>query len=238
MKKVFSSAYGWIFLLVILAGINLLASQFHGRWDLTQEKRYTLSQPTKNMLRGLREPVSVTVFLSGDMPAGFKKLANSTRELLEDCKEYGRNNLQFSFVKPGEGLDDSAKKLFQDSLYKLGIRPTNVKATEKAGESEEQRLIFPGALISYKGTALGVDLLQGQSFTEGINSLNNAEALLEYKFASNIQKITADSLPVVGYLTGNGEPMTYHVYDLVEKTIKPNYNFGFLPIRQRSGDTP
>ncbi len=230
MKKMITSRYGWIGMLVILFAINLLASKFHGRWDLTQEKRYTLSQPTKNLLRGLKEPVTIKVFLSGDMPAGFKKLANSTRELLEDCKEYGKTNLQFTFEKPGEGLDDAAKKIFLDSLTKLGLRPTNVKATEKAGESEEQRLIFPGALLSYKGSAIGVDLLQGQSFTEGINSLNNAEALLEYKFASTIQKITADSLPVVGYLTGNGEPLTYNVYDLIERTIKPNYNFGFLPI--------
>jgi len=60
--------------------------------------------------------------------------------------------------------------------------------------------------------------------------LNNAEALLEYKLANTLDKVMQDSVPVVGYLTGNGEPLNYEVYDLIENTIKPNYGFSMLPI--------
>src|SRR6185369_6736693 len=75
---------------------------------------------------------------------------------------------------------------------------------------------------------LGIDLLQGQSSIDGLNSLNNAEALLEFKFTDAIHKITVDSVPVVGYLVGNGEPLTYNMVDLIDRTLKPNYGFGFV----------
>jgi gliding-associated putative ABC transporter substrate-binding component GldG len=75
-----------------------------------------------------------------------------------------------------------------------------------------------------------VDFLQGQSSVDGINSLNNAEALLEYKLADAIRKITLDTVPLVGYLVGNGEPVDYRVYDLIENTLRPNYAFRILPV--------
>jgi len=77
---------------------------------------------------------------------------------------------------------------------------------------------------------IAVDFLQGQSAVNGINSLNNAEALMEYKLVNAMHKLTQDSLAIVGYLLGNGEPFNENVYDLVERNIKRNYGFSFLPI--------
>ncbi|MBC7827246.1 MAG: gliding motility-associated ABC transporter substrate-binding protein GldG [Chitinophagaceae bacterium] len=230
MKKLLTSKYWWIYILIALVAVNYLASLIHFRVDLTQEKRYTLSQPTKRLLQGLNDPVSITVFLEGDMPAGFKKLSNSTEELLQEFKEWGKANIQFRFQKPGEGLHDTAKTNFIIYLDSLGLSPTNVRVQAKAGEAQEERLVYPGALISYKGSETAIDLLKGQSAYGGTNSLNNAEALLEYKFANAIEKITADSVPLIGYLIGNGEPLTYNVFDLIEHTLKTNYNFDFVPI--------
>jgi gliding-associated putative ABC transporter substrate-binding component GldG len=230
MKKILSSKYWWVVLLLILVVINYIASVLHFRLDLTEEKRYTLSTPTKRLLKNLRQPVSITVFLSGDLPAGFKKLSKSTEELLQEFRELSGNKVQFTFEKPGEGLDDSAKAKLIDSLYMMGISPTNVKAQLKKGESEQQQYVYPGAIIHRGDRAIGVDLLKGQSFEGGLNSLNKAEALLEYKFASNIQKVTTDSLPIIGYVLGNGEPLSYNVYDLIQRTLIPNYRFGWVPL--------
>ena len=82
MNKILASKLWWLFLLIALVGVNYLASVVHTRIDLTQEKRYTLSSATKKLIKGLHDPVSITVFLTGDMPAGFKKLSNSTKEML------------------------------------------------------------------------------------------------------------------------------------------------------------
>ena len=229
MKKLLNSTYGWIWLLLLITGINLLAAVFHSRLDLTLEKRYTLSQPTRKLLSNLDEPVNITLFLTGDMPAGFKKLANSAAEMLQEFRENGGRSIHYTFEKPGEGLSDVLKQVFLDSLNRLGLAPMNVKAQTDQGEGQEERFIYPGALFTYKGRAMAVDFLQGQSSVNGINSLNNAEALLEYKLANAIHKITQDSVPLVGYLSGNGQSLSYNVYDLIN-TIKANYDFRILPI--------
>lgn len=231
MEKILRSKYGWIIAIIALVVINYIASVVHARYDLTSEKRYTLSTPTKNLLNGLKEPVNITVFLEGDMPAGFKQLSNSSRELLEEFRELSRNNISIKFERPGEGLSDTARAAYISYISdSLGIKPTNVKVTAKAGEAQEERLVYAGALVSSGERNLPVNFLQGQSLTGGYESLNNAEALLEYKFANAIDKITRDSVPVIGYLIGNGQPLTYNVYDLIENTLKPDYGFGFLPI--------
>ena len=232
MKKIFSSKYSWLLLLAGLIVINFLASEIHFRFDLTQEKRYTLAAPTKKLLSNLKDPVSITVFLEGDMPAGFKKLGNSAKELLQEFKEYGTQNIKVTFARPGE---DSTTGYTMDSLMRLGLRPTNVRVKAKEGEGEEQRYLFPGAVLTYGDRVLPVDFMQGVSLEGGdpvkaMNSLNNVEALLEYKLISGIEKITTDTVPLVGYLLGNGEPQTYNIYDFIERTLKTNYRFTFLPI--------
>jgi gliding-associated putative ABC transporter substrate-binding component GldG len=230
MNKILASKLWWLFLLIVLIGLNYLASVVHTRVDLTQEKRYTLSPATKKLIKGLHDPVTVTVFLSGDMPAGFKKLSNSTKEMLQEFKELGGSNIHFKFEKPGEGLSDTAKEKLQLHLDSLGLKPTNIKVKAKAGEAQEERLVYPGALVKYRDREVAVDLLQGQDMTGGIQSLNNAEALLEYKMARSIQKLTADTVPAIGYLVTNENQLNYNVFDLVDRTLRQEYRFGFVPV--------
>src|ERR1044072_4560315 len=230
MNKILTSKLWWLFLLIVLVGFNYLASVVHTRIDLTQEKRYTLSPATKKLIKGLHDKVTVTVFLSGDMPAGFKKLSNSTKEMLQEFKELGGSNIQFKFEKPGEGLSDTAKEKMQLHLDSLGLKPTNIKVQAKAGEAQEERLVYPGALVKYRDREVAVDLLQGQDMTGGMQSLNNAEALLEYKMARSIQKITADTVPAIGFLVTSENQLNYNVFDLVDRTLRQEYRFGFVPI--------
>ena len=230
LTRFLHSRYGWLILLLLLIAVNYIFSQFPFRVDLTAEKRYTISGPTRKMLEGLNDKVDVTVLMAGDLPAGFKKLAGSTSDMLDEFKAIGGNNISFRFERPGEGLDDTARMYLYDSLRSLGINPTNVKAQTKEGEGEDQRLVFPGAVVTYKDRSVGVDFLQGQNFEGGLSSLNNAEALLEYKLANSIHKITQDTIPLIGYLSGNGEPLDYRVYDLIENTLRANYAFRIIPI--------
>ncbi len=227
MRKILSSKHSWIYLLVVLIAINFIAAQLHYRFDLTKEKRYTLSNPTKKLLKNLQDKLSVTVFLDGDMPAGFKKLSNNARELLQEFKEYAGGNIQVSFKRPGT---DSTVGFTMDSLIRMGLKPTNVRVKAKEGEGEEQRYLFPGAVINYQDRMLPVDFLQGQDMQGGISSLNNAEALLEYKLISTIQKVSSENIATIGYLVGNGQPLTYNVFDLIDNTLRKNYRFSILPI--------
>ncbi|MFT3679957.1 MAG: gliding motility-associated ABC transporter substrate-binding protein GldG [Ferruginibacter sp.] len=212
--KIFNSKAGLLILLVLIVALNWLAAAFHTRIDFTNEKRFTLSNSTKSVLKSLDAPVDITVLLAGDIKSEFKKLSNSTKELLENFKNYGGNNIRYKFELPAEGLDDSLKANVFDSLIAMGLRPTNQQVQVKEGEGKTQRQIFPGAVLQYGDKTIAVDLLQGQVQKTVFNSdellskesLNSAEALLEFKFANAIQKLTQKETPVVAYAYGNGEP--------------------------------
>lgn len=214
INKTFSGKAGLIFIIIILIIVNWLASLFHLRIDFTNEKRFTLSNSTKSILNNLDSTVDITVFLTGDIKSEFKKLSNSAKELLENFKNYGGKNIQYQFEIPGDGLNDSAKSQVYESLIRMGLRPTNQKVQIKEGEGKDQRQIFPGAILKYGERSIAIDLLQGQVQKNIFNSddildkqsLNSAEALLEYKFANAIQKITEKQIPVIAYAYGNGEP--------------------------------
>lgn len=202
---------------LVIAGllvINWLASSVHGRIDFTNEKRFTLSTSTKAVLKNLESPVDITVLLTGDIKSEFKKLSNSTKELLENFKNYGGSKIQYRFELPADGMDDSTKAMVFDSLISMGLRPTNQQVQAKEGDGKNQRQIFPGAILKYGDKTVAIDLLQGQVQKNVFNSddllskesLNSAEALLEYKFANAIQQLTQKEIPIVAYAYGNGEP--------------------------------
>lgn len=228
MRKLITSRFGWLGLLFALVLINYLISSVALRFDLTSEKRYTLSNATRQMLAGLPERVEVTVFLDGELPAGFRQLSNRTQEMLNEFQLLSENKVQYRFEYPGADLPDSLRYALIDSLRQLGINATNAKARTKEGE--EQQLVYPGALIRFKDRTIGIDFLQGQNMQGGLEALHKAETLLEYKLASGIRQIIRDTVPLVGYVAGNGEPLDNSVYDLIERTLRPNYAFRILPI--------
>jgi ABC-2 type transport system permease protein len=242
IHKIINSKAGLPVFILLLIVINWLASIFHGRIDFTNEKRFTLSNSTKELLKGLDSTVDITVLLTGDIKSEFKKLSNSTKELLDNFKDYSGNHIQYKFELPGEGLNDSSKAAVYDSLIAMGLRPTNQQVQVKEGEGEGKNLreIFPGAVITYGGRTIAVDLLQGQIQKSVFNSddildkqeLNSAEALLEYKFANAIQKLTQKEVPVVAYAYGNGEPQfgIPFVYDVFE-TLGRNFIVDTVNVR-------
>jgi ABC-2 type transport system permease protein len=215
MNKLLASKYGWLYLLVILLGINYVASQWHFRLDLTQEKRYTLSEATKKLLKELDDEVTIEVFLKGDLKSGVKKLAQSTNELLQDFKEYGKGKLLVRFTDPIHEMDDTAAATLLDSLKRMGIQPMTQVAQSKKGDEQSQRVVLPGALITYKNRVYPVNLLAGVKNTDENELYTNAEALLEYKFAYAIDKLTRETPPVLGYVRGNGEPLGYQAISVL-----------------------
>jgi ABC-2 type transport system permease protein len=230
-NKLLSSKYGWLALIALLVALNLLAGRFHYRLDLTQEKRYTLSAPTKNLLSKLDDDVEVDFFLQGDLKAGFRQLSKSTQDLLQEFNEYCDGKIRVRTFDPMTNLDDSAIVAFRDSLRKIGIQPMTQVAQSKKGEEQSQRIVIPGAILKYKDKIFPVDLLRGvQVARDGQPEeqlYTNAETLLEYKFGSAIDKITRKQTPAIGYVLGNGEPLDFSVYNLIQD-LRANYRFGVL----------
>ena len=236
INTIWNSKWWLLFLIAVITGINFLASSFHYRFDLTKEKRYTLSTATKQLLKNLDQPVSIEVFLKGDFPAGFKKLANSVDEFLQECKEISGKKLIVKFSDPLKNLDDSATARYLDSIgYYFNIQAYTLQAPGKVGDELSIKRILPGAIINYKDTSIGVNFLKGaKSYGTEPDQLaalyNDVEATLEYKFASAIQKITSSKKPLIGYALGHGEAWGYDANDAVRTLIK-DYRFDTVNIK-------
>lgn len=220
IKKILQHKLGLVLVIGFLVFINWLASMYHTRIDLTNEKRFTLSRATKKILRKLDAPVTIDVFLKGEFPSGFKKLANSTTETLQEFREIAGNKLAYHFISPDDEMEGTHVK-WGDTLSGMGLYPINLKSQLKAGE--QQQLVFPVALVHYGDRVQPVDLYSGNKTFITPAELNSAEAMMEYKFANAIYKLTQTDKPMVAYAVGNGEPQDIRVYDLVENVLKTDY---------------
>jgi gliding-associated putative ABC transporter substrate-binding component GldG len=229
-QKIFVSKYWWLSLLIGLFIINFLASVVHSRFDLTKEKRYTLSKATKDLLKNLDDDLQIDVFLKGDFPAGFRKLANSTDEFLQLLKDRNGSKVHYRFISPQDEMQGTNMQ-YGDSLTKLGAVPINLTVQKQAGESSN--IIFPVALLHYKGKQSLVSLYPGASGRISQEEINSAEALMEYQFAKTLDKLTKDKRPGIAYAVGNGEPVDGRTYDLVE-TLSQDYEFGIVNLQTQS----
>src|SRR5690242_8458493 len=146
-EKMIASRYWWLLLLVILFAVNWLASSFHTRFDLTKEKRYTLSKATNDLLKQLDEGVEIDVFLKGEFPAGIKKLAGNTNEFLQLLKDRNGSNIHYRFISPRDKIEGT-NIIYGDSLAALGAIPINLTVQKEAGKNTN--IIFPVALMRYK----------------------------------------------------------------------------------------
>jgi ABC-2 type transport system permease protein len=193
--------FALVFAILIL--LNVVSRFFFYRLDLTSEKRFSISAPTKAMVKNLKDVVTVKVYLDGELNAGFTKLKESTRNTLEELRAYGGRNIEFMFIDPMAIQNLDERKALMTDLMQRGLSPTNL--TTKSKTDTKQQLIFPGAILSYGGREFPVQLLENQIGYSPQEVLNNSEVLLEYKFANAIQKLTQYRAPRVGFMRGHGE---------------------------------
>jgi ABC-2 type transport system permease protein len=192
----------WIGLVIGLFLINFIASRWHGRLDLTEEKRYSITGVTKSLLRNLKNDVVITVFLKGDLPVEFRKLGNSTQEFLSIVRETNPSKIHYRFVDPQDDAENG--RTWADSLKAIGATPINLTVQVKAGQ--ENKMAFPYALVQSGEELELVNLFQSSKRNISVAELNNAEALLEYQFAKTIDRLNHPSKISVAFATGNGEP--------------------------------
>ncbi len=195
----------------IIFFVNFIANTFYTHFDLTEEKRFTLTKPTRELLNGLNERVFIEVLLDGEFPAGFKRLQSTTREMLDDFRSE-TGYVDYRFEDPSAGsIDDINDR--RKALSENGINPVNLRVMEQ-GEST-QKLIYPFAIVHYKNRQMPVKLLENESPTLSPDEvINNSVSLLEYKFANAIKKLEAQSKPIILFTDGHGELSELQTTDL------------------------
>ena len=213
---------------VIVVLVNVIGSFVFTRFDLTSEKRYTLSPTTKEILNGLNDYVYFKVYLEGDFPAGFKKLRRETKEMLDEFRAYTKY-IDYEFINPAESNDPAEIKEIRTQLYRAGLNPTNVSVRNNDGSSQEL-VIWPGALVSYRNdTEIAIDLLENQLGKSSEDALNASMQNLEFRLIDAVKKVTRMMKPNIAFIEGHGELGEQEVYDIAQ-SLAQNYNVGRVQI--------
>lgn len=199
---------------IILILLNFVGSFMFHRFDLTAEKRYTLSDATKKILSELKDVVYVKVYLEGEFPAGFKRLRNETREMLDEFRAYSNGNIEYQFIDPLGDPDKAQQNKLGKQLENKGLQPISLEVKEENGTT--QQIIWPAAIVSFAKREAVWNLLKTQAGQSAEAQLNNSIESLEYEFASCINKLTTPIRPVVGFVEGHGELDTLATGDIRE----------------------
>ncbi len=196
--------------------INLIAGQYFFRLDLTAEKRYSLHAETKNLLENLQEDVFIRVYLDGDdLPVGFKRMRRAIKELLEEFENYGEERFDFIFINPTESEDKTVRFSMYKQLHQKGLTPIEAQEESSQGKTE-QKMVFPGAIVSLGKNEAGVNLLKTDTRfkLDGFENINNSIQALEYELSNVIRKLATKSKPKIAFLEGHGELSEYDVMDI------------------------
>lgn len=238
----------WLILLAVLLVLIFTSTLLRYRIDLTAEKRFSLNESTKKLLDNVDTTINITVFLTGNLPADYKKLSIATDDLLSEFRDLSKNNIHFRFEKPGENLSDSDRLHLYDSLQRLGVVFEQNTDIASGNEQATQQLIIPSALVEYGNyRPVAVDLRSSRTVFKNYNvvdqdpqpdkeaTLNAAEALLEYKFANAIDKLTRKDIPTIAYCLGNGEAGPQNVNDLIQ-SLRNDYQLAVFDLKQAYPD--
>ncbi len=183
-----------------------LSYVFVVRWDLTDDKHYSLSAASKTLLKQTDAPIEVTLLLDGDLNAGFRRLKKATEETIEELDVYA------DIVRvTGDGLQVTG-----DSL---GLQPIIIHEREQNGKTA-QTTVYPYALMEYKGRKAVVTLLKNTRGLSGEENLNASIEQLEFAFMEALHLLQQTETPRVAILEGHGEPDEAHTYDLMTALSK------------------
>lgn len=208
------------FLAIGLFILNFASYYIYKRFDVTQDKRYTLSETTKKIIDGVDSPLIIDVFLEGTFPADFKKLQTETRQLLEEFSAYN-SNITFQFVNPIEKEEERVEVM--KKFFEKGLTPINVTVEDKGKQTQE--VVFPWAVANYGDKGAKVQLLKNLMGASTEKKVESSVQHLEYAFAEAIHKISKEKQRKIAVIKGNGELDDIYIADFL-KTIRDNYYIG------------
>ncbi|KIA86251.1 gliding motility-associated ABC transporter substrate-binding protein GldG [Flavobacterium sp. AED] len=186
--------------IAVLLLLNLIGNSFFHRFDLTKDKRYTLSLTSLNIIKQVKNPLSIKVYMQGDLPPEFKRLQQETRQLLEEFQAYNKNII-FEFVDPLENKDESMDNIKE--LYRKGLTPINITVDDKGKQS--QAMVFPWAIAVYNNKEVNIPLLKNRMGASTTQKVIGSVQHLEYSIADALNKITKEKQKTIAVLKGNGE---------------------------------
>ena len=227
MKNIFP--FLLIFVLTLL--VNITFSQFDFSLDLTEDKKYSISKESKQILNNLDDVIYIKVYLDGAFPYEFKYLQDELFTLLSSFKNIANKNFDFEFINPNKSNDLIEKENLFKQLVKDGLKPTDIEF--KSSSVRTSQIIFPGAIVYYKGRSKAVNFLKSQISKKPSENINLSVENLEFEFISSIYRLHNERKDKIAFLEGNGELNEAQVYDLTESVYKDDNRLSYHYIIER-----
>ncbi|MBB4804646.1 gliding-associated putative ABC transporter substrate-binding component GldG [Flavobacterium nitrogenifigens] len=206
-----------IFILIVL---NILGTLFFHRFDLTKDKRYTLSPTSLGIIKQVQNPLSIKIYMEGDLPADFRRLQQETKQLLEEFQAYNKN-IVFEFVDPLANEEESEE--LTKSLFEKGLTPVNITVDDKGKQS--QAMVFPWAVAIYNNKEVNIPLLKNRMGASTTQKVIGSIQHLEYSIADAINKVTKNKQKKVAIIRGNGELKEIYIAKMLLQ-IRESYFIG------------
>jgi len=189
--------------IAVIIMLNIVLSGYFFRIDLTKEKRYSLSNASKQLAKKVKDEMFFKVYLEGEFPAGFKRLSRSVKEMLDEFRVYSGNNINYQFIDPFKDITDKQQADFVAELNAKGLIPNNVQI--KKEDEFAQKIIIPGAIVYYKGQEIAINFLRGQFGQDPEQTINSSIELLEYEIANVLRKATDTKQKKIAFIEDHGE---------------------------------
>lgn len=210
MKNKYIFALSAIALIVVL---NLCLQRSFFRVDLTSEKRFSISDNTKDLMKNLQSPILVKVYLDGDLNSGFLRLKNSLRELLDEFSVYAKNDIEYTFINPSQADSEEERMKNYERLEQRGLTHTTIYERDNEGKMI-QKMVFPWAEIVTEKDTFSVNLLKNIAGNSGAENLNISIENLEFELTDAIRILNSKQVQKIAFLEGHGELTEEFVYDI------------------------
>ena len=196
--------------------IIILSLFLHFRIDLTSDKRYSISDQTKKLLKTKNQQLEITVFLDGDLNPGFLRLKKSTVDLLDELSVHARE-MKINFENPSLASTNEERLIKYAALEAKGMTPTAIYERDKEGKSI-QKIVFPWIQINYNDKVVYVNLLKNRRGMSGEENLNTSIENLEFEITDGIRRVLNQSVSKIAFIEGQGELTEAETYD-ISKTL-------------------
>jgi ABC-2 type transport system permease protein len=226
-KKKISDLLGLILRLTTVFVIAALLGLVVVKFDLTAEKRHSLTSATMTMLDTLPDDMYVRCYLHGEFPAGYKHLEQSIKERLQEFRDYSHERIDYEFIDPYESGDNKTIKEVFKALDEKGLKFSNISYEEDGAQAS--KLIWPCAIIEYHGKEYPIQFLKSDAPAMSDEMIATSVNHLEYELANSIRKITRSEKPSVALLSGHRELDPLHLADFIFG-LRDNYDVELVRI--------
>ena len=215
--------------------VNQLANRYFFRLDLTEEKRFSITDATKKQLQQLPDVVTIEIYLAGELPAGFKRMQQSLLETVEEFNIFSDGKITYQLIDPNTAISNQSRAEYMQSIMAKGLQPTDVFINEDG--NRVQKRIFVGVIVSYGNRELGVQLFKGNQTATPEERLNQSVEGIEYELANAIHQITQESRPHVGLVTGHNEMDSINLYSF-KKLLNEHYRTRKISLNELENQSP